>query len=156
MHSALTGRCNFFSDYKCCIVKLVCVCVIHVCSKTSEIHLMTTGRTCFVLHIVMSSEFYHVVFLKAIINVQDWNATGIVLFSVKSEIDQYLPEATTSPKFTIRRKEENPDTKQDLQLPLFGSTSKDESKLLHKPACFPLHKRKTNRNNCIKVKTFWL
>lgn len=51
--------------------------------------------------------------------------------SVKSEIDQYLPEGTTSPQFVIRRKGDNQDSEHDIQLPLFGSTSKDDSKLFH-------------------------
>ena len=53
-----------------------------------------------------------------------------VLFLVESEIDQYLPEATTSPQFTIRRKVVNQYiAEEDMQLPLFGSTSKDDSKI---------------------------
>ncbi|XP_078383738.1 uncharacterized protein LOC144666216 isoform X2 [Oculina patagonica] len=44
-----------------------------------------------------------------------------------SEIDQYLPEGTTSPQFVIRRKGDNQDSEHDIQLPLFGSTAKDDS-----------------------------
>ena len=33
-----------------------------------------------------------------------------------------------SPRFTIRRKNEDPTNQEDIQLPLFGGTSKDDSK----------------------------
>lgn len=56
--------------------------------------------------------------------------TVFALFCIESEIDQYIPEAAVSPPFTIRRKGEDPGTEPDRQLPLFESTSKDDSKML--------------------------
>ncbi|PFX15738.1 General transcription factor 3C polypeptide 2 [Stylophora pistillata] len=44
-----------------------------------------------------------------------------------SEVDQYLPEATTSPPFQIRRKGDSQCLEESIELPLFGSTSKDHS-----------------------------
>ncbi|RMX60409.1 hypothetical protein pdam_00017117 [Pocillopora damicornis] len=46
-----------------------------------------------------------------------------------SEVDQYLPEATTSPPFQIRRKGESQCLEESTELPLFESTSKDHSSL---------------------------
>lgn len=43
------------------------------------------------------------------------------------EHNQYIPEATESPQFTIERKNEDSGRQQDIRLPLFGSTSKEDS-----------------------------
>ena len=49
--------------------------------------------------------------------------------SFDSEVDQYLPEATTSPPFQIRRKGDSQSSEESIELPLFESTSKDHSKI---------------------------
>ena len=51
--------------------------------------------------------------------------------SFDSEVDQYLPEATTSPPFQIRRKGDSQSSEESTELPLFESTSKDHSKMFN-------------------------
>lgn len=46
-----------------------------------------------------------------------------------SERPQYIPEETESPQFSIERKNEDSQIQQDIKLPLFASTSKEDSKL---------------------------
>ena len=46
-----------------------------------------------------------------------------------SERAQYIPEETESPQFSIERKNEDSQSQQDIKLPLFASTSKEDSKL---------------------------
>lgn len=43
------------------------------------------------------------------------------------ERPQYIPEETESPQFSIERKNEDSQIQQDIKLPLFASTSKDDS-----------------------------
>ena len=54
-----------------------------------------------------------------------------IFSSFNSEVDQYLPEATTSPPFQIRRKGDSQSSEESTKLPLFESTSKDHSKIFN-------------------------